>query len=88
MMGVLNSREVSMQEALWTRSYRPLCRSSPEVLTVPALHVQLKNPGKRDEDEIQHVFVRPDGTTLATNKHIRFTKTVQHCERGFLYLSG
>jgi len=72
MMGVLNSREVSMQEALWTRSDRSLCRSSREVLTVPALHLQLKNPGERDEDEIQNAFVRPDGTTLATNKHIRF----------------
>jgi len=52
MMGVLNSREVSMQEALWNRSDRPLFRSSREVLTVPALQLQLKNPGERDEDDI------------------------------------
>jgi len=71
MMGVLNSREISMQEALWTRSDRPLCRSSREVSTVPALHLQLKNPEERDEDQFQNIFARPDGTRLATNKHTR-----------------
>jgi len=61
-----------MQESLWTRSDRPLCKSSQEVITVPALLSHLRSPGESDDRGVQDVFVRPDGSALATNKNVRF----------------
>ena len=72
MMGILNSREVSMQESLWIRSDRPLCKSSRKVITVPALHLHIKNSGESDDRGVQDVFIRPDGSALVTNKNVRF----------------
>jgi len=43
-----------------------------EDITVPALHLHLKNSGDSDDREVQDVFVRPNGSALATNKNVQF----------------
>jgi len=55
-MSILNSREVSIQEALWIRLGEDLCSASRLFVRIPAMHKQVHNGNSEDS-----VFVAPDG---------------------------
>lgn len=64
-LSVLNTREVSMQEALWIRTGKQLCKSSRVVVTLPSLQCSIK---KNAEQTRGHsVFVSTDGSVGHTN---------------------
>jgi len=55
-MSILNSREVSIQEALWVRTGKDLCNASRLFIRIPAMHKQVHDGTSGDS-----VFVATDG---------------------------
>lgn len=47
---VLSTREVSVQEALWIRTGKELCRGSRSIVTLPGLFLQLGEAHVQDDD--------------------------------------
>lgn len=65
LLSVLNTREVSVQEALWIRTGKILCKASRVFITLPSLHFKLGEDTHRESD--RNVFVRTDGSVSHTS---------------------
>jgi len=67
-MSILNSREVSIQEALWIRQGKDLCSASRLFVRIPAMHKQVHNGNSEDS-----VFVATDGEARSFSAPISAT---------------
>lgn len=67
---VLNTRQVSVQEALWIRTGKKLCHGSRTIVTLPSLFFQLGEARVHDDD--RKVFMRTDCAVSHENGLLTF----------------
>lgn len=69
-LSVLNTREVSVQEALWIRTGKTFCKSSNVFVTLPSLHFSIGE--ETEQVRRRSVFLSTDGSVCHTNALVQF----------------